>query len=87
MSRRVNLAIWIVPCVIAAHALFFWAVWDKHYLPKVPPPPATPPRPNFVERRTERVDPRTGAVVIEHDFTISTHLATPVPSATVSGSP
>ena len=87
ISRRYTMAIWIAPCVIGAHALFFWAVWDKHFLPKVPPPPATPPPVNFAARQTESTDPRTGQTVVEHDFTISTRLATPPAASTPSHLP
>jgi hypothetical protein len=75
---RIPLAVWIGVGVVGAHALFFWAVWNKHFLPKVPPPPPPTPPVNFAARETQSVDPRTGATVVERDFTVSTQLATPV---------
>jgi hypothetical protein len=84
---RVPLAVWIGAGVVAAHALFFWLVWDKHFLPKVPPAPPTPPPVNFGVRETQSRDPQTGETLVERDFSISTHLATPPSSPAVSKSP
>jgi hypothetical protein len=85
--RSIPLAVWIGLGVVGAHALFFWAVWDKHFLPKVPPPPPTPLPVNFGARQTQSTDPLTGQTVVERDFTVSTRLATPVPSPRVSRPP
>jgi hypothetical protein len=87
IRRRLPLAVWIGAGVVGAHALFFWAVWDKHFLPKVPPPPPTPLPVNFGARQTRSIDPLTGRTVVERDFTVSTRLATPIPSPSVSKSP
>lgn len=84
---RVPLAVWIILAVVGAHLAFFWAVSDKHFLPRtryVPPPPT----PNFGARRTESVDPQTGERTTRTDFVVSTQLATPLPSpARRAGSP
>ncbi len=85
--KPVPLAVWIGLGVVAVHALFFWLVWNKHFLPEVPPPPPTPLPDNFGARETRRVDPHTGEIVTERDFTVSTRLATPLPSPTISKSP
>ena len=74
--RRLPLLVWIGVAVVAVHALFFWAVWNRHFLPRVPPPPMPTPV-NFGARRSQSVDPRTGETVVESDFTVSTHLVTP----------
>ncbi len=76
--RRVPLAGWIVLAVVAAHALFFWAVSDKGFLPEaryVPPPPT----PNFGAGERRNVDPQTGQATTERQFQVSTQLATPKP--------
>ncbi len=66
---RVPAAAWIIAAVVAAHGLFFWAVADKHYLPKSPRVEpenfsAGPPR--------TYVDPKTGETVTERRFVVST---------------
>lgn len=74
--KRVPLAVWIVLGVVAVHALFFWAVSDKHFLPKaryVPPPPT----PNFASGAHRSVDPQTGETTTERQFQVSTQLVTP----------
>jgi hypothetical protein len=84
---RVPLAVWICVAVVAAHGLFFWLVWNKHFLPKVPPAPVAPTPANFTVLETRRVDPRTGATVIERQFTLSTSLASPPPAPAASKAP
>ena len=83
--RRVPLLAWIAAGVIVAHALFFYLVAHSHFLPNaryVPPPT---PAVNFgVSAGPATLDPRTGEVVTEHDFTVSTRLATVPPSPTVA---
>ena len=77
-KRRVPLAVWVVGGVFVVHALFFWWVADKHFLPRtryIPPPPT----PNFAARHTVTVDPQTGETTTRSDFVVSTTLATPVP--------
>ncbi len=72
------MAVWIVLAVIVVHGLFFWAVSDKHFLPKaryVPPPPT----PNFGTGEQRSADPQTGEVTTERQFQVSTQLATPKP--------
>ncbi len=79
--KRVPLAVWIGLAVVAVHALFFWAVSDKQFLPKaryVPPPPT----PNFGAGERRSVDPQTGETTTERQFQVSTLLATPKPKAT-----
>ena len=74
--RRVPLAVWIVLGVVAVHVLLFWAVSDKHFLPKaryVPPAPT----PNFGTGEHRSVDPQTGEATTERQFQVSTVLATP----------
>ncbi len=85
--RGLPLALWVGLAVVGAHLLFFLLVWDKHFLPKVPPPPPPPLAINFGARQTRTVDPRTGATVTEQDFTVSTQLASPPPTPTTSRSP
>lgn len=80
LLRRIPLAGWIVLGVVAIHVLFFWAVSDKHFLPKtryVPPAPT----PNFGAGEQRSVDPQTGAATTERQFQVSTQLATPRPKA------
>ena len=75
----VPLAVWIVLAVVAFHALAFWVLADKHFLPKtryVPPPP---PPVNFGARRQTSVDPRTGEVTTVSEYVVSTRLASPTP--------
>ena len=75
---RVPLAVWIVLAVVAFHALAFWMLADKHFLPKtryIPPPPPA----NFGARQQTSVDPRTGEVTTESEYVVSTHLASPTP--------
>jgi hypothetical protein len=86
-GRRVPLIVWLALGVIGAHALFFWLVWDKHFLPRVPPPPPGPPPVNFQVRDKQIVDPQSGQPVVERDFTISTNLATPPAAAGAARSP
>jgi hypothetical protein len=85
--KPVPVVVWIGLGVVAAHALFFWLVWNMHFLPEVPPPPPTPLPVNFGARETRTVDPRTGEIVTERDFSVSTQLASPPPSPTISKSP
>lgn len=84
--RRVPLAVWIVLAVVAIHVVFFWAVSDKHFLPRtryVPPAPT----PNFGTGETRSVDPRTGETTTERQFQVSTRLATPKPRVSPRPSP
>ena len=84
--RRVPLAGWIVPGVVAIHLWFFWAVSDKHFLPKaryVPPPPT----PNFGTGEHRSVDPQTGETTTERQFQVSTVLATPAPRRSPTAAP
>jgi hypothetical protein len=81
---RVPTVVWVAVGVVVVHALFFWLVWDKHFLPRVPPPPLGPPPVNFQVRDKPGVDPQTGRPVLERDFTISTQLATPPVAAVTS---
>ena len=74
--RRVPLAVLIVVGVVVVHGLLFWAVSDKHFLPKaryVPPAPT----PNFGTGEHRSVDPQTGETTTERQFQVSTVLATP----------
>ncbi len=75
------MAVWIVLGVVGVHLLFFWAVSNRHFLPKtryVPPAPT----PNFGSRQTVTVDPQTGERTVKSEFVVSTKLVTPVPQAT-----
>ena len=81
MNRlRVPLAVWIVLDVVSVHMLFFWAVSNKHFLPKTRYV-APAPTPNFGARRSTTVDPQTGEVTTRSEFVVSTKLATPPPVA------
>ena len=75
---RVPLAVWIVLAVVAFHALAFWVLADKHFLPKARYIPPVPPT-NFGARQQTMVDPQTGEVTTETDYVVSTHLASPAP--------
>ena len=75
---QVPLAVWIVLAVVAFHALAFWVLADKHFLPKIRYIPPLPPA-NFGARQQIRVDPRTGEVTTESEYVVSTHLASPTP--------
>ena len=81
---RVPLAVWIVLAVVAFHALAFWMLADKHFLPKTryiaPLPPA-----NFGARQQTSVDPRTGEVTTESEYVVSTRLASPTPAEKAEG--
>ena len=75
---RVPLAVWIVLAVVAFHALAFWVLADKHFLPRtryIPPPPPA----NFGARQQTSVDPRTSEVTTESEYVVSTRLASPTP--------
>ena len=72
------LAVWIVLAVVACHALAFWVLADKHFLPKTRYVPPLPPA-NFGARQQTSVDPRTGEVTTESEYVVSTHLASPTP--------
>ena len=74
----VPLAVWIVLAVVAFHALAFWVLADKHFLPKTRYIPPLPPA-NFGARQQTRVDPRTGEVTTESEYVVSTRLASPTP--------
>lgn len=79
LPGRLPLAVWIILGVAAAHALFFWAVADKHFLPRtayLPPPPPV----NFAAREHVSLEPSTGQTVTERQFVVSTHLSGPLPS-------
>lgn len=84
--RKVPLAVWIALGVVGFHAVLFWLVADKRYLPKarhVPPPPPV----NFGGGQQRTVDPRTGVVTTETFYVVSTKLASPAPSASPTASP
>ncbi len=77
-ARRVPWLVWIILGVAAVHALAFWWLADKRFLPKAPYVPPPTPAVNFgAATRRSGVDPRTGEITTEQDFTVSTHLATP----------
>ncbi len=79
--RRMPTAGWIVLGVVAFHAVAFWVVADRHFLPKVPRVP--PPQPaNFGAGQRTSVDPQTGEVTTETQYVVSTRLASPAPTAT-----
>ena len=78
--HRVPLLVWIVLGVAAVHACVFWLVADKHFLPRTPYLPPPTPAVNFgAATRRSGIDPRTGEVTTEQQFTVSTQLVTPPP--------
>ena len=78
--RRVPVAAWVIAAVAAGHALFFWLVEDKHFMPPVGPYSPPPSPPTFGSRQTTTVDPETGEKTTETLFVVSTQLATPTPT-------
>ena len=62
----------------------FWVLADKHFLPKTPYIPPPPPA-NFGARQQTRIDPESGEVTTESEYVVSTHLASPAPSAKAEG--
>ena len=77
-GARVPAAVWIVLTVVVFHALAFWVLADKHFLPKTRYIPPLPPA-NFGARQQTSVDPRTGEVTTETEYVVSTRLASPMP--------
>ena len=77
--RKVPLAAWIIGGVVGVHLLAFWLLADKHFLPKARYLPPPTPAVNFAAGAHASVDPQTGAVTTEQEFTVSTLLVTPPP--------
>ena len=77
---KVPLPVWVVGAVVAVHALAFWLLADKHFLPKTRYLPPPTPAVNFAAGDRSSVDPQTGETTTERQFTVSTRLATPPPT-------
>jgi hypothetical protein len=78
----------LAAAVAVAHGLIFWAVADKHFLPKALRfgSSAPPPRADFTARERKVIDPRTGReTAILREFNVSTRLAAPTAPAPPSG--
>ncbi len=83
---KVPLPVWIIGAVVGVHALAFWLLADKHFLPKARYLPPPTPAVNFAAGDRSSVDPQTGEMTTERQFTVSTRLATP-PSPTPHATP
>ncbi len=77
LVSRVPLPVWVIGAVVAVHALAFWLLADKHFLPKARYLPPPTPAVNFAAGDRSSVDPQTGETTTERQFTVSTRLATP----------
>ena len=78
-ARKVPLPVWVVGAVVVVHALAFWLLADKHFLPKARYLPPPTPEVNFAAGDRSSVDPQTGETTTERQFTVSTRMATPPP--------
>lgn len=76
---RMPLAVWIIVGVMILHAIVFWVVSDKRFLPKTRYLPPPTPAVNFGAAGGSSVDPQTGETTAEQEFTVSTRLVTPPP--------
>ena len=52
---KVPLPVWIIGAVVAVHALAFWLLEDKHFLPKARYLPPPTPAVNFAAGQNGRV--------------------------------
>ena len=60
LVSRVPLSVWIIGAVVAVHALAFWLLADKHFLPKTRYLPPPTPAVNFAAGDRSSIDPQTG---------------------------
>lgn len=79
-GRRLPVWLWVMPLVLAAHGLLFWAVADRRLVPEPRGGSGsgsirTPrPEPNFSARVEPALDSQTGAPVVRREFTVPTRL-------------